>query len=359
MAVKHRLLKDPLEEVERLQAELKMLTEAVGEALSAIPAPQVVEVAKEPQRGPAGPQGAPGRDGDGLNWTGDYNPSRAYSVNDAVNYLGSSYIAVAPSQNKPPNQSRKFWNLMAASGAPGSQGAQGEQGLQGPEGPQGPQGPSGPLEGGQRLDALEANDAIQDADIDALQANDIIQDADIDALQANDSTQDTNISNLQSDVSQIQADIDPVNVRTTGGQDQILNSGALTILDYDQTDYNTGDFTVAANGRITVTNSGVYALTTGVTIQASLLSAVSETGLVITRNGNIICGETSNNTVDAGELRIHTCSCQISLTAGDVIDARAYAVSALGVGNILALLLPFLFGQSATQVNHLAISRIG
>jgi hypothetical protein len=125
MAVKHRLLKDPLEEVERLQAELKMLTEAVGEALSAIPAPQVVEVAKEPQRGPAGPQGASGKDGDGLTWRGNWEEKQTYNKNDVVNYLGSSYIATKTTTKDYPNRVNNGWDLLAASGASGARGPSG------------------------------------------------------------------------------------------------------------------------------------------------------------------------------------------------------------------------------------------
>jgi hypothetical protein len=78
--------------------------------------------------GPSGPAGRDGKDGAGLNWTGVYKPSQTYSVNDLVEYLGSSYIAVAPSQNKPPNQSRQFWNLFSAAGASGANGPKGDPG---------------------------------------------------------------------------------------------------------------------------------------------------------------------------------------------------------------------------------------
>lgn len=97
---------------------------------------------KDGERGATGPSGLDGKDGAGLNWTGIYKPSQTYSVNDLVEYLGSSYIAVAPSQNKPPNQSRQFWNLFAAAGSSGATGPKGDQGEQGPEGPQGGSGGS-------------------------------------------------------------------------------------------------------------------------------------------------------------------------------------------------------------------------
>ena len=86
---------------------------------------------KDGARGATGPSGRDGKDGAGLNWTGVYKPSQPYSVNDLVEYLGSSYIAVAPSQNKPPNQSRQFWNLLSAAGSSGARGAPGQDGLSG------------------------------------------------------------------------------------------------------------------------------------------------------------------------------------------------------------------------------------
>ena len=83
---------------------------------------------KNGRDGRDGKDGRDGNDGAGLNWTGVYKPSQTYSVNDLVEYLGSSYIAVAPSQNKPPNQSRQFWNLFSAAGASGANGPKGDPG---------------------------------------------------------------------------------------------------------------------------------------------------------------------------------------------------------------------------------------
>lgn len=145
--------------------------------------------------------------------------------------------------------------------------------------------------------------------------------------------------------------------RFTNIQNQILTSGAFTILDYDDVVTNNSPTTYTNNGagRVTVTETGFYTLTAGVAVQASLLSAVNTTGLGIFRNGEAIAAETNSQTLAVGETRVHTCSTSIQLTAGDIIDARAYVLSALGVGNILALLLPLLFGQNATQINHLSL----
>jgi len=80
---------------------------------------------KDGKDGSVGPQGPAGRDGKGLNWRGMYKPSESYATDDLVEYLGSSYICVKPAKNKPPNQSREFWNLFSAAGASGARGPSG------------------------------------------------------------------------------------------------------------------------------------------------------------------------------------------------------------------------------------------
>ena len=51
-----------------------------------------------------------------------------YNVNDAVSYLGSSYVAIQSGTNNQPSSSSAFWNVLA------------NKGDQGPAGPQGPIG---------------------------------------------------------------------------------------------------------------------------------------------------------------------------------------------------------------------------
>jgi hypothetical protein len=92
--------------------------------------------------------------GTGVNWRGTWNASTTYLVDDAVAYLGSSYIATAEHAGSPPPAAP--WAVMAqaggvgpqgpigATGPTGPQGIQGIQGVQGVQGPQGPQGPIGP-----------------------------------------------------------------------------------------------------------------------------------------------------------------------------------------------------------------------
>jgi hypothetical protein len=63
--------------------------------------------------GATGEQGATGIQGPALNWLGEYNSATSYSVNDVVGYLGSSYIAIAPTQGNSPADASK-WGLLAA-----------------------------------------------------------------------------------------------------------------------------------------------------------------------------------------------------------------------------------------------------
>lgn len=83
---------------------------------------------KDGMVGPQGPAGTPGRDGIGFNWRGDWRESETYQKNDVVNYLGTTYIATAPSSKDYPNKVNNNWDLMAAAGASGARGPQGEQG---------------------------------------------------------------------------------------------------------------------------------------------------------------------------------------------------------------------------------------
>lgn len=76
--------------------------------------------------GPQGPAGTPGKDGAGFSWKGSWRESQTYSSGDVVNYLGSSYVAIAPSKGDYPNRVNNNWDLMSAAGAAGARGPQGE-----------------------------------------------------------------------------------------------------------------------------------------------------------------------------------------------------------------------------------------
>src|SRR5437588_780025 len=70
------------------------------------------------QQGAAGSGGGTGGSG-GVNWTGPWNGSTAYAVNDAVSFSGSSYISILAGTNQQPDMSPSFWNLLAQEGAAG------------------------------------------------------------------------------------------------------------------------------------------------------------------------------------------------------------------------------------------------
>src|ERR1043166_8886138 len=109
--------------------------------------PQGVAGAQGPQ-GPAGADGAAGAQGPtgpaGMVWRQAWDSGTNYSVNDAVQYNGASYISIQAGIGQTPDTiGSTFWSLLADKGATGAAGAAGADGAQGPEGPQGPQGVAG------------------------------------------------------------------------------------------------------------------------------------------------------------------------------------------------------------------------
>ncbi len=91
-------------------------------------------------QGVAGAQGLPGTTGPqgpagprGTNWVGGWSALTRYQADDAVDHLGSSYVAVvAPVLGlAPPNTD---WQLVASKGDTGEQGPQGLKGDQGDQG---------------------------------------------------------------------------------------------------------------------------------------------------------------------------------------------------------------------------------
>lgn len=75
--------------------------------------------------GPTGPAGTPG-----MIWSGAWNSSTAYVVNDVVSSGGSSYICIVANTNQPPTNAA-YWSIVAQTGATG------------PTGPTGGVGPAG------------------------------------------------------------------------------------------------------------------------------------------------------------------------------------------------------------------------
>lgn len=144
-------------------------------------------------------------------------------------------------------------------------------------------------------------------------------------------------------------------IRTTGAADQTITAATLTILDFDTTEFNTGGYTVGTTGRITVPATGTHIITAGVTVEATV-SALTSAILVITRNAAVVSSSNFDHTLSSGATSALSCSTIINLTAGDIVDCRLIAT---GVGVPVVRNIPTFVGLTATQVNHLAIQRLG
>jgi len=93
-------------------------------------------------QGPQGDPGPAGPAGPGLTFKGSFNAAIAYAINDAVNFNGSSYVALAATKigDRAPD-ANPAWSLMAQQGTTGPAGSAGPAGPQGATGPAGPPGP--------------------------------------------------------------------------------------------------------------------------------------------------------------------------------------------------------------------------
>lgn len=80
--------------------------------------------------GKTGPQGEPGTPGAGVTWHGPWDSGTAYVAQDAVEHLGSSWIANAPNTNKIPGTDPE-WDLWVEKGQPGAEGEAGPAGNDG------------------------------------------------------------------------------------------------------------------------------------------------------------------------------------------------------------------------------------
>jgi len=69
--------------------------------------------------GPKGDKGDVGPSGD-INWTGAWSSSNTYDENDAVEYLGSSYVSTANGNTETPSDTASDWDIIAKRGNDGS-----------------------------------------------------------------------------------------------------------------------------------------------------------------------------------------------------------------------------------------------
>ena len=65
--------------------------------------------------------GLKGADGD-ITWQGEWSSSTAYTLNQAVQYDGQSYVALQGGTDKNPSSQTSYWSLMTAKGASGADG---------------------------------------------------------------------------------------------------------------------------------------------------------------------------------------------------------------------------------------------
>ena len=145
-------------------------------------------------------------------------------------------------------------------------------------------------------------------------------------------------------------------IRSGSTADQTLTAATLTILDFDTAQFNTGGYTLSSTGRVTIPSTGLYLITAGVTVEATV-SAVTSGALVITRNAAAVSAQVFDHTVAVTGTTAINCSVITLLTSGDIVDCRLIANGAASVPIVRNV--PTFVGLTATQVNHLAIQRMG
>ena len=88
-----------------------------------------------------------GGGGSSLIWLGAWSSTAAYVATDAVDYLGSSYVALASNTGVLPTNAT-YWQLLAQAGATGATGATGPTGSTGSTGATGPAGAAATITAG-------------------------------------------------------------------------------------------------------------------------------------------------------------------------------------------------------------------
>lgn len=121
-------------------------------------------------QGNQGRQGIAGIAGGQMAWKDVWSSSTVYSVNDGVQYNGSSYICILASSAGTLPTNTTYWSLFALRGTQGAQGTQGNQGasVTGFQGAQGTQGSAGGL-------GVQGSQGIQGTSVTGTQGNQGVQ----------------------------------------------------------------------------------------------------------------------------------------------------------------------------------------
>ena len=91
---------------------VKTITSACNFSIFALTGAQGIQ-------GIQGEKGDTGASGD-INWTGDWDSNITYQENDAVYYLGSSYVSIANNNTETPSDTATNWDILASRGSDGS-----------------------------------------------------------------------------------------------------------------------------------------------------------------------------------------------------------------------------------------------
>lgn len=111
------LIGKAVNEDEALSSKITQNTGLIGKAA------ETTDNVKVRQYGFVGATGPQGAVGESLEWRGAFDGGTTYELNDAVSYLGSSYVCISPNPISgilPDNPT--YWDLMAAAGTSGPGG---------------------------------------------------------------------------------------------------------------------------------------------------------------------------------------------------------------------------------------------
>lgn len=135
-------------------------------------------------------------------------------------------------------------------------------------------------------------------------------------------------------------------------------SGGVTdlVLDYEEFNTNTSIFS-NSGGVVTVSQDGIYNISTCVILESPLLQAISKSQIGVFIGSNLRALDTNETTLAAGEeVTSLNCSTLVNLSEGDTITIKVslYGVASTGRG----LRLVNLFGTTANNLTHVSISKL-